>query len=138
MRIPENASSSRRASGRGNRCSGWSRPEQSEDAVDAAALDALRALFEALTGAPPRTLRAYRDDDALLLLLRYEDSCDRPAGRDRADGTPALVAEAVAQRTGRHLVSGGVSLCAPKDARGARLQRCSEETAGAGGLRLAG
>ena len=88
--------------------------EQSEDAIDAVALDVLRALFEALTGTPPRTLRAYRDDDALLLLLRYEESSSDPPVEIALMALPSLVAEAVAMRTGRELVSGDVSLCAPQ------------------------
>ena len=50
---------------------------------------------------------------------------------------PALVAEAVAQRTGRVLVSGGVSLCAPK---GLAVLAFSviDERPGDAGLRLAG
>ena len=87
---------------------------RSDEAVDAAALDVLRALFEALTGAPPSTLRAYRDDDALLLLLRYEEPTTGPPVEIALMALPSLVAEAVAKRTGRHLVSGDVSLCAPQ------------------------
>jgi len=87
---------------------------RSSDAVDAAAIDVLRALFEAITGAPPRTLRAYRDDDALLLLLRYEGPATDPPVEIALMALPALVAEAVAKRTGRNVVGGAVSLCAPK------------------------
>lgn len=90
---------------------------RSTDAVDAAAIDVLRALFEGLTGAPPRTLRAYRDDDALLLLLRY-DRAPTPATDPPVEialmALAQLVAEAVALRSGRAVATGGVSLCAPK------------------------
>ena len=88
---------------------------RSDDAVDVAALDVLGALFEAVTGAPPTKLRAYRADDALLLLVRYEGAATDPPVEIALMALPALVAEAVAQRTGRVLVSGGVSLCAPKE-----------------------
>jgi hypothetical protein len=88
---------------------------RSDDAVDAAAVDVLSALVEAVTGAPPRTLRAYRADDALLLLVRYEEAATDPPVEIALMALPALVAEAVANRTGRVLVSGGVSLCAPKE-----------------------
>lgn len=110
---------------------------QSGDAIDAAALEVLRALFEALTGAPPRTLRAYRDDDALLLLLRYEEIATDPPVEIALMALPALVAEAVAKRTGRHLASGDVSLCAPQGLAVLAFS-VSDEAPGEAALRLAG
>jgi len=112
---------------------------RSEDAVDAAALDVLRALFEGLAGTPPRSLRAYRDDDALLLLLRYE-----PAPADAADhpveialmALASLVAEGVAKRTGQALATGGVSLCPSQGL--AVLAFSVDGTSREEGLRLAG
>ncbi len=89
--------------------------ERGDDAVDVAAVDVLSALLEAVTGSPPRTLRAYRADDALLLLVRYDGATIDPPVEIALMALPALVAEAVAKRTGRILVSGGVSLCAPKE-----------------------
>ena len=56
---------------------------RSDDAVDAAALDVLGALFEAVTGAPPRTLRAYRDDDAAAAPGAIRGS-PRPTRRSRS------------------------------------------------------
>ena len=110
--------------------------ERSVDAIDAVALDVLRALFEALTGAPPRTLRAYRDDDALLLLLRYEEPSTDPPVEIALMALPSLVAEAVEKRTGRHLVSGDVSLCAPQGLAVLAFS-VSDEIPGEVGLRLA-
>ena len=91
--------------------------ERSSDAVDAVAVEVLRVLFEAVTGTPPRRLRAYRDDDALLLALRYEPT--RPLATDPPVevvlmALAQLVAEAVAKRTRQTLASAGVSVAEPK------------------------
>lgn len=108
-----------------------------DDAVDAATVDALSALFEAVTGVPPRRLRAFRADDALLLLVRYEDAATDPPVEIALMALPELVAEAVAKRTGHILVSGGVSLCAAKNLAVLAFSLL-EEAAGDAGLRLAG
>ncbi len=97
--------------------------EQSVDAIDAVALDVLRALFEALTGAPPRTLRAYRDDDALLLLVRYDGATIDPPVEIALMALPALVAEAVAKRAG--LPSSSAGDASSPVARSRRDSRCS-------------
>ena len=110
---------------------------RSDDAVDAVAVDVLSALFEAVTGAPPRTLRAYRADDALLLLVRYDGVATDPPVEIALMALPALVAEAVAKRTGRTVVSGGVSLCAPKELAVLAFSVVDESPSEAG-LRLAG
>jgi hypothetical protein len=110
---------------------------QSDDAVDAAAVEVLRALVEAVTGTAPRTLRVYRDDDALLLLLRYEGSAIDPPVEIALMALPSLVAEAVTKRTGRHIVGGGVSLCAPQGLAVLAFS-VSDEAPGDAGLRLAG
>jgi hypothetical protein len=110
---------------------------RSEDAIDATALEVLRALFVALTGAPPSMLRAYRDDDALLLLLRYDEPTTDPSVEIALMALPSLVAEVVAKRTGRQLVSGDVSLCAPQGLAVLAFS-VSDEDSDEVGLRLAG
>ena len=42
------------------------------DDIDLLAGEALGNLYTAVTGEPPRRLHAYHDDDALLLLLRFD------------------------------------------------------------------
>src|SRR5579872_1064031 len=84
--------------------------------VGATAVEVLRALFESVTGAPPSTLRAYRDDDVLLLLLRFPPSGD--ADPPFAVALPALaqlVSEAVAARTGEAISAESVNV---NDAKG--------------------
>jgi hypothetical protein len=113
---------------------------RSDDAVDAAAVDVLRALFEGLTGTPPRSLRAYRDDDALLLLLRYERSpaaATDPPVEIALMALAQLVAEAVTARTGRGIAAGGVSLCAPQGLAVLAFSVAEDPPCDAG-LRLAG
>ncbi|HEX4035201.1 MAG TPA: hypothetical protein VHX66_12235 [Solirubrobacteraceae bacterium] len=79
--------------------------------VECIAAEVLRDLYWAFAGEPPRALRAYRDEDALLLLLRFEAS--RDAEPDVAFmALPSMVAEAVTHRTGRVLVPRDASVCA--------------------------
>ncbi|MGD0386937.1 MAG: hypothetical protein ABSB73_12485 [Solirubrobacteraceae bacterium] len=63
----------------------------STDAVDLLACEVLADLYRAYCGTPPLAVRAYRDEEALLLLLRFDpDTTDDPSG----EGDP-LVAVAL-------------------------------------------
>ena len=77
--------------------------------VEDAASDALDQLYTALAGEPPRALRAYRDDDALLLLLRFNRDL---VGIEHVPlmAMPELVAQIVARRTSATLVPGDLSV----------------------------
>jgi hypothetical protein len=86
-------------------------PTTTSEGVESTAAEVLRDLYWAFAGQPPRALRAYRDDDALLLLLRFEVSGD--AEPDVAFmALPSMVAEAVTHRTGHVLVPRDASVCA--------------------------
>ena len=76
-------------------------------------------LFRAVTGRSPHALRAYQDEDALLVLLRFDP---QQMVVDPADGVepllqtafmamPGMVATAVAARSGAQLVPGNLSVC---------------------------
>jgi hypothetical protein len=76
-------------------------------------------LYRAVTGRPPQALRAYQDEDALLVLLRFDP---QEMAVDPADGVepllqtafmamPGMVATAVAARSGVQLVPGNLSVC---------------------------
>ncbi|HEY7966083.1 MAG TPA: hypothetical protein VID68_03570 [Solirubrobacteraceae bacterium] len=86
------------------------------DEVECVAAEVLRELYDAFAGEPPRALRAYRERDTLLLLLRF----DAHAGALRAEvepdvafmALPSIVAEAVGARTGLRLRAGDASVCA--------------------------
>ncbi|HLW95505.1 MAG TPA: hypothetical protein VKS25_09025 [Solirubrobacteraceae bacterium] len=81
------------------------------EGVESVAAEVLRDLYWAFAGEPPRALRAYREDDALLLLLRFDARSDaEPEVAFMA--LPSMVAEAVAHRTGKVLVPRDASVCA--------------------------
>lgn len=76
-------------------------------------------LYRAVTGRSPRALRAYQDQDALLVLLRFDP---QEMTVDPADGVepllqtafmamPGMVATAVSARSGAQLVPGNLSVC---------------------------
>ena len=92
------------------------------DPVGLLATEVLRDLYEAVAGHEPAAVRSYRDEDAILLLLRFE-----PA--ELADGEvediapfldtailamPGMVASAVEARTGQRLAPGNLSVCADR------------------------
>jgi hypothetical protein len=81
------------------------------EGVESVAAEVLRDLYWAFAGAPPRALRAYREDDALLLLLRF-DACSDEEPEVAFMALPSMVAEAVTHRTGRVLVPRDASVCA--------------------------
>jgi hypothetical protein len=97
-----------------------SRPEGQP--VEAVAAALLRSLFEGVAGEPPLALRAYHDDDTVLLLLRFDASLFEDTSGIRFEplveislmAMTELIAEAVEERTGRKLVPGDLSVCAER------------------------
>jgi hypothetical protein len=69
----------------------------------AAAVQALEALCGAVCGEPPAAVRAWRDGDALLLVLQPGE---RGLGGLDCGDLPGLVAQAVRARTGCELLDG--------------------------------
>ncbi len=75
-------------------------------------------LFRAVTGRTPLTLRAYQDDDALLVLLRFDPEAMRVDPDDGVEpllqtafmAMPGMVATAVHARSGAVLVPGDLSV----------------------------
>jgi hypothetical protein len=94
----------------------------STDAVDLLACEVLADLYRAYCGAAPLAVRAYRDEEALLLLLRFEP--DRCADGEDDDldplvatalhAMPCMIASAVEARTGTRLAPGDLSLCSAR------------------------
>lgn len=92
------------------------------DAIDSVAGEVLGNLYTAVTGAEPRRLHAYQDDDALLLLLRFDPSLLSDASGEQFEplidisfmAMPDLVAEAVTDATGRTVMPGNLSICAER------------------------
>jgi hypothetical protein len=76
-------------------------------------------LYRAVTGRSPRALRAYQDEDALLVLLRFDqeemlvDPSDgvEPLLQTAFMAMPGMVATAVQARSGAQLVPGNLSVC---------------------------
>ena len=88
------------------------------DALDGAVAAALASLYTGLAGCEPVSVRAYRDDDAMLVLLRF-DPLALDIARDRAFdplievsmlALPDLVVAAVLERTGERLLPGSLSV----------------------------
>jgi hypothetical protein len=93
------------------------------DPVGLLAGEVLKDLYRAVCGHEPSTVRAYRDDDAILLLLRFD-----PAEHEYAQGEatlspqletaflamPGMIVSAVEARTGRRLAAGNLSVCAER------------------------
>jgi hypothetical protein len=92
-------------------------PPLSTEAVDLLACEVLADLYRAYCGTRPLAVRSYRDEEALLLLLRFEpDSLEDEDGAGPLAGTalsamPGMVASAVEARTGARLAPGNLSLC---------------------------
>ena len=92
------------------------------DEIDSLAGEVLGNLYTAVTGEPPRRLHAYQDDDALLLLLRFDPALLSEANGEQFEplidisfmAMPDLIAEAVTDATGRTLMPGNLSICAER------------------------
>jgi len=102
-------------------------PETDDEPPEASALgelvgEVLTELYETLSGHSPKAVRVYTEDDALLLLLRFDpvelaESADA-SGEPLADKTlialPEMIAAAVQRRAGRTLLPGNVSVAAER------------------------
>jgi hypothetical protein len=94
----------------------------STDAVDLLACEVLADLYRAYCGTRPLAVRAYRDEEALLLLLRFEPEVTEDDGAGDADplvaaamrAMPSMIASAVEARTGVRLDPGNLSLCSAR------------------------
>jgi hypothetical protein len=89
------------------------------DAIDSVAGEALGNLYTAVTGEAPRRIRAYHEDDALLLLLRFDPSLLPDSSGEHFEplidisfmAMPDMIAEAVHEATGRTVMPGNLSIC---------------------------
>jgi hypothetical protein len=94
-------------------------PHFSSDDVGNLASEVLSELYTVVCGHRPTTVRAYHEDDALLLMLRFDPEAisagpvDVPdALLDSAFATmPGMIASAIEARTGRWLHPGSLSVC---------------------------
>lgn len=97
------------------------------DPVGILATEVLRDLYVAVAGREPAAVRSYRDEDALLLLLRFEndEQGDDDAQNEENEqvspfldtaflAMPGMVASAVEARTGQRLAPGNLSVCADR------------------------
>jgi len=93
-----------------------------DESVDEIASQALESLYTDVWGEEPLALRAHRDEDGLLLLLRFDPELIQRAGGtpfgplvDRSlMALPELVAEAVRVRTAQTLVPRNVNVSAER------------------------
>jgi hypothetical protein len=98
--------------------------EQTEEelALGELAREVLVDLYHALSGHSPESVRVYGENDALLLMLRFDPA--ELAGTDEVSfeplidttfiALPSMIASAVARRAGRTLVPGNLSVCADR------------------------
>ena len=93
-----------------------------EGTVEGVASEILGTLYRGVVGEAPLALRAYRDDDAVMLLLRFDPALLENRGAAPIEplieisflAMPELVADAVRERTGRTLIPGNLSVCADR------------------------
>jgi len=93
-----------------------------DESVDEIASQALESLYTDVWGEEPLALRAHRDDDGLLLLLRFDPELVEGAGGMSFEpllersfmALPALVAEAVRMRTAQTLVPRNLTVSAER------------------------
>lgn len=86
------------------------------------AREVLIDLYRALSGHTPKAVRVYGEDDALLLLLRFDPreltGASEISFEPLIDTTfialPSMIASAVQRRTGRTLYPGNLSVCADR------------------------
>ena len=91
----------------------------SVDALGILASEVLKDFYRAVTGHEAEAVRSYRDEDAVLLLVRFDpteiaerDSDELLPHLDTAfHAIPAMVASAVEARTGQRLAPGNLSVC---------------------------
>ena len=93
-----------------------------DESVDEIASQALGSLYTEVWGEEPLALRAHRDDDGLLLLLRFDPEVMEGAGGRSFEPSvnrsftalPELVAEAVRMRTAQTLVPRNLNVSAER------------------------
>ena len=93
------------------------------DPVGLLATEVLKDLYRAVCGHEALAVRAYQDEDAILLLLRF-DPLELDGGSSRESfgppldtaflAMPGMIASAVEARTGRQLAPGNLSVCADR------------------------
>ncbi len=91
----------------------------SSEHVGKLAGDVLTELYTVVCGHRPTAVRAYQEDDALLLMLRFEPDAigDGPVEVPDAmleqafAAMPGMIATAIEARTGRWLLPGSLSVC---------------------------
>jgi len=84
--------------------------------------EVLKNLYRAVCGAEPLAVRAYRDEDAILLLLRFDpNELEGGASEGLSPlldtaflAMPGMIASSVEARAGRRLAPGNISLCADR------------------------
>jgi hypothetical protein len=92
------------------------------DPVGLLASEVLRDLYRAVCGTEVLAVRAYQDEDAILLLVRFDPTDVEGDGTDRFTpvldtaflAMPGMIASAVEARTGRRLAAGNLSVCADR------------------------
>jgi hypothetical protein len=91
-------------------------------ALGTLAREVLVDLYRALSGHTPKAVRVYGEDDALLLLLRFDPAeltgASEVSFEPLIDTTfialPSMIASAVQRRAGRTLYPGNLSVCADR------------------------
>jgi hypothetical protein len=86
------------------------------------AREVLIDLYRALAGHTPQAVRIYGEDDALLLLLRFDprqligasEVSFEPLVDTSLIALPSMIASAVQRRAGRKLYPGNLSVCADR------------------------
>jgi hypothetical protein len=93
--------------------------QESVDPIGLLASEVLKDLYRALSGGEPAAVRSYRDEDAILLLLRFDpteletspDDGFAPFLDTAFLAMPGMVSSAVEARTGLRLAAGNLSVC---------------------------
>lgn len=94
----------------------------SHDPVADVASGVLADLYRAVCGHQAKAVRAYHDDAALLLLLRFDPAEMADLAADDSehllegafDAMPGMISSALEARSGRRVTPGSVSVCAER------------------------
>jgi hypothetical protein len=92
------------------------------DPIGLLASEVLKDLYRAVCGREVLAVRSYQDEDAILLLVRFDPTEVESDGPDRFApvldtaflAMPGMIASAVEARTGRRLAAGNLSVCADR------------------------
>ena len=98
------------------------RSPASQDSAGELAAAVLKDLYHAVAGRQPKAVRTYQDDDALLLLLRFDaDEIEDtpleqfgPLLESAFIAMPGMIASAVEARGGQRLAPGNLSVCSDR------------------------